>query len=74
MLPRWGSAASLPIAGLFSLANIPSFLSAPDAGEVGPPLPILVFTSVLGVVGLVAVVMAWRGNRIALRAPRERSS
>jgi hypothetical protein len=57
----------LTIAGLFSLGNIPSFLTAPDAGEVGPPMPILVIGSVLGVVGLVAVVLAWRGNRVALR-------
>ena len=57
----------LAIAGVFSIANIPSFLTAPDAGEVGPPLPILVIGSVLGVIGLVAVVMAWRGNRVALR-------
>ena len=57
----------LTIAGLFSLANIPSFLTAPDVSEVGPPMPILVIGSVLGVIGLVAVVMAWRGNRVALR-------
>ena len=57
----------LSIAGLFSLINIPSFLSSPDAGEVGPPMPILVLTGVLGVIGLIAVVMAWRGNRVALR-------
>jgi hypothetical protein len=57
----------LSIAGFFSLINIPSFLSAPDTGEVGPPMPILVLTGVLGVIGLIAVVMAWRGNRVALR-------
>ena len=57
----------LAIAGFFSLANIPSFLTAPDDGQVGPPLPVLVLGSVLGVIGLIAVVMAWRGNRVALR-------
>ncbi len=57
----------LAIAGLYSLANIPSFLGAPDPGEEGPPMAILVVGSVLGVIGLVAAVMAWRGNRVALR-------
>lgn len=57
----------LGIAGLFSLANIPSFLTAPEAGQVGPPMPVLVLGSVLGVIGVIAVVMAWRGNRVALR-------
>lgn len=57
----------LVIAGLYSLANIPSFLTGPDAGEVGPPMAILVVGSVLGAIGLVAVVMAWRGNRVAMR-------
>lgn len=57
----------LTIAGFYSLANIPSFLGGPDPGEVGPPMAILVVGSVLGLIGLVAVVMAWRGNRVALR-------
>lgn len=57
----------LGIAGLFSLANIPSFLTAPADGEVGPPMPVLIIGSVLGIIGVVAVVMAWRGNRVALR-------
>jgi hypothetical protein len=57
----------LTIAGLYSLANIPSFLGAPDPGQEGPPMAILVISSVLGVIGLVAAVMAWRGNRVALR-------
>jgi len=52
---------------LYSLANIPSVLeSAPD-GEEGPPMAILVVGSVLGVLGVVAGIMAWRGNRVALR-------
>jgi len=57
----------LAIAGLYSLANIPSFLGAPDPGEEGPPMAILIVGSVLGLIGLAAVVMAWRGNRVALR-------
>lgn len=57
----------LAVAGLYSLANIPGFLGAPDPGQEGPPMAILIVGSVLGVVGLAAVVMAWRGNRAALR-------
>ena len=57
----------LVIAGLYSLASIPGFLGAPDPGQEGPPMAILLVGSVLGVIGLVAVIMAWRGNRVALR-------
>jgi len=57
----------LVIAGVYSLTNIPGFLGAPDPGEEGPPMAILVVGSILGVVGLVAVIMAWRGNRVAMR-------
>ena len=58
----------LGLAGLISLTNVPSvFESAPD-GEVGPPMEVLVLDTVLGVIGLVAVVIAWRtGSRTALR-------
>ncbi len=58
----------LALAGLISLSNIPSVLTAPPAGEVGPPIAILILDSILGVVGLVAVVIAWRtGARAAIR-------
>jgi hypothetical protein len=58
----------LGIAGVYSLANIPGFLAgSPDPGEEGPPMAILVVGSVLGVIGLVATIMAWRGNRVATR-------
>jgi hypothetical protein len=57
----------LVICGLYCLTNIPSVLFPAPDGEEGPPLAILVVGSVLAVVGLVAVVMAWRGNRVALR-------
>lgn len=58
----------LVLAALYSLSNIPSFLipGTPD-GEDGPPTEILVATSVLGVIGLVAAIWAWRGNAVALR-------
>jgi hypothetical protein len=57
----------LVLCGLYSLANLPSFLEAPPDGEEGPPMAILVVGTLLGVVGLVATVLAWRGNRVALR-------
>lgn len=57
----------LAIAALMNLASLPSgFASTPD-GELGPPDAVLVLGSVLSLVGLVAVVIAWRGNRAALR-------
>ena len=59
----------LVVAGLISLSNIPSVLEggAPD-GDVGPPMVVLVADTILGVIGVVAVVIAWRtGSRTALR-------
>jgi hypothetical protein len=57
----------LVICALYSLANIPSVLFPAPDGEEGPPLAILAVSSLLGVIGLVCAVMAWRGNRVALR-------
>ncbi len=65
--PNTKQKIGLVLCALYSLANIPSFLGAPDEGETGPPLGILVIGSILGVVGLVAAIMAWRGNGVALR-------
>jgi hypothetical protein len=59
--------AGLVICMLYGLGNIPSALFPAPDGEEGPPLAILVVGSVLGVVALVAAIMAWRGNRVALR-------
>lgn len=58
----------LGLAGLMSVGSIPSvFFPTPD-GETGPPMAILVLSTVVGVVGLVAVVIAWRsGSRAAVR-------
>ena len=58
----------LALAGVMSVINIPSvFFPAPD-GDEGPPLAVLAVNSVLGIIGLVAVVIAWRsGNRAAIR-------
>jgi hypothetical protein len=58
----------LALCGFYALTNIPSWLfTPPDDGETGPPVAILVVDSLLGVIGLVAVILAWRGNRVALR-------
>jgi hypothetical protein len=58
----------LLLAGLLSATSIPSvFIPTPD-GEEGPPIAILAVDTVLGVLGLVAVVVAWRtGSRAAIR-------
>ena len=59
--------AGLVICMLYGLGNIPSaFFPTPD-GEEGPPLAILVIGSILGVVALVAAILAWRGSRVAMR-------
>lgn len=61
--------AGLVLAGIYSATSIPSVLFPVPEGEVGPPIGILVIGSVLGLVGLVAVIVAWRtGSRAALRA------
>jgi hypothetical protein len=57
----------LVLCAVYSLVNIPSALVGTPEGETGPPLGILVIGSILGVIGLVASIVAWRGNRIALR-------
>lgn len=58
----------LVLAGLLSAANVPSvFFPTPD-GQEGPPVAVLAISAVLGVIGLVAVVLAWRdGNPAAVR-------
>ncbi len=58
----------LALAGLISLVNVPSALEGTPDGEVGPPMVVLYLDTVVGVIGLVAVVVAWRsGSRVALR-------
>ena len=56
------------VAGLYGLTNIPSMLfpSGTDDQD-GPPMAILVISAILGLIALVAAVMAWRGNQVALR-------
>ena len=57
----------LAIGAVLSLLSIPSAAMPVPEGETGPPLVILVLGSALGVVGLVAAFLAWRGNRPAVR-------
>lgn len=56
------------IAGLISAGNIASVLFPTPEGQDGPPPLILVLDALLGIVGLIAIVVAWRtGNRAAIR-------
>lgn len=58
----------LLLAGIYSAFNIAGVLLPTPDGQDGPPMGILVVDSLLGVVGLVAVIITWRtGNRGALR-------
>jgi len=60
--------AGLAIAGFLSLINVASAFFPTPEGEEGPPYAILVLGTILGVMGLVAVVIAWRsGNQAAFR-------
>jgi hypothetical protein len=65
--PNTKQKVGLVLCGLYSLANIPGAFTPPPEGETGPPLGILIIGSILGAIGLVATVMAWRGNGVALR-------
>ena len=58
----------LVLAGIYSALNIAGVLFPPPEGQEGPPMGILIVDSVLGLVGLAAVIVTWRtGNRAALR-------
>ncbi|HSO64312.1 MAG TPA: hypothetical protein VLQ78_04340 [Ornithinibacter sp.] len=58
----------LVLAGILSALNIASVAGPTPEGEVGPPAVVLWAGTVLGIVGLAAVVFAWRtGSRAALR-------
>ena len=60
--------AGFGLAILLSLPNLVGPLFPTPEGEVGPPMLVLVLGSVLGVVTIAAVVLAWaRGNRSAVR-------
>jgi hypothetical protein len=66
-IPGTRQKVGLVLAGIYSLVNIPSALFPTPDGEEGPPFFILALGTALGVVGLVAVVAAWRGHAIANR-------
>lgn len=54
----------LALAIVLGLSNIPSVLVPTPDGEVGPPFEILLADTVLGVLVVIAAVMAWRtGSR-----------
>ena len=58
----------LVLAILLGLANIPFLFSPTPDGQDGPPYAVLVLSAVLGVVSVVAAVIAWRsGSRTAIR-------
>ena len=58
----------LALLGLLGLADCTAVLQATPDGEVGPPMGILVLDSLLGIVTLVFVVIAWRtASRGAIR-------
>jgi hypothetical protein len=51
-----------------SLLSVPSYFEGtPDSAQDGPPEAVMILASVLGVVGVVATVLAWRGSGVALR-------
>lgn len=57
------------LAILLGVADLAAPLNPTPEGEVGPPLAILVFGAVLGLVTIVAVSVGWaRQNRAAIRA------
>lgn len=58
----------LALAFALSAANIASIASPTPEGETGPPFVVLAVSSLLGLVGVVGSVLAWRsGNRKVLR-------
>ncbi|WP_375430542.1 hypothetical protein [uncultured Friedmanniella sp.] len=54
--------AGLVIAALLGLSDVISLASPTPSGEVGPPTAILALDAVLGLITVVAVVVAWRSR------------
>ncbi|KQY51610.1 MULTISPECIES: hypothetical protein [unclassified Nocardioides] len=52
----------LVLAGLLSVVSIPSAFTPTPDGETGPPYVVLLLGTVLGIIGLVAVIVAWRSD------------
>ncbi len=58
----------LVLAGTYGAVNTLSVATPAPADAVGPPMVVLVLDSVLGVVALVAAIVAWRtGSRATIR-------
>jgi O-antigen/teichoic acid export membrane protein len=59
----------LALAFVLGLIGLPMFLrGAPDPGQIGPPMAILVTESVCGLITVVAVAVGWRrGSARAIR-------
>jgi hypothetical protein len=58
----------LVLAILLGLANVPFLFSPTPDGQDGPPYAVLVLSAVLGLISVVAAVIAWRsGSRTAIR-------
>jgi hypothetical protein len=55
-----GVTVGLILAGLLGISDIIGFVGA---GSEGPPVPILIADTVLGVITVVGVVLGWRGRR-----------
>ena len=59
----------LGIATVLGLGDCTSLAFTTSDSEVGPPIGVLILTTICGIVTLVAAVPAWRqGSRVALRA------
>jgi hypothetical protein len=66
--PTTKQKVGLALAGCYCLTNVPSVLVPTADGEVGPPTSVLLVCSVMGVLGVVAMVVAWRtGSPAAMR-------
>jgi len=59
----------LALAFLLGLIGLPMFLrGAPDPGEIGPPMAVLITESICGLVTVVGVAIGWRrGSARAIR-------
>ncbi len=66
--PSTRQKVGLVLTGLLSAGNLPSVLVPTSDGQEGPPMAILAADTLLGIVGLIAVVIAWRsGSQAAFR-------
>lgn len=66
--PSTGVRTGLVISALLGLANIPFMFPWVDWGAEEPPFGLLVLATVVGMVSVVCVVLAWNtGNRRAIR-------